>query len=74
MEPRRGLDPIAGEALPVHTQPGPGGVDRLKVISLVEFARQLEEVEDSEDGLDNLHKPLDSFRSGRSSGKPQLQL
>ena len=51
----KGADEGARETFALEPCPGPGGVDLLKVIAAVELMREFEVVEDSKDGLSDIH-------------------
>ena len=50
------IDERVRQAFALQPCPGPGGVDLLEMVAPVELVRQLEVVEDSEDGLGNFHE------------------
>ena len=56
MEEGKGADKRAWETFALEPRPGPSGVDLLEMIAAVELVREFEVVEDSKDGLGDIHR------------------
>jgi hypothetical protein len=52
---RKAADEGVGKTFAFESCPGPGGVDLLEMAAAVELMREFEVVEDSKDGLGNVH-------------------
>jgi hypothetical protein len=44
------------QSLAFESRPWPGGVEATQMVALSKLVRQLEVMEDAEDGLDDLHR------------------